>query len=83
MGRDSLLKQIEEKDKAIKEISEKYKSPPNSIKYDLIDDDGKKAGYMEYFTNNDTLVLNNQGLSNIKGNVLRSLRDNLNILLEE
>jgi len=82
MGREELLRQKKEKEAAIKKISEEYKAPPSSVKYDLFDDTGVKAGYMEYFTMTDDLVINCHGLSIIKGNVLKSIRDNLNILLD-
>jgi hypothetical protein len=82
MGRDTLLKQKKEKDEVLKEISQKYKDPA-SIKYDLFKDDGTKAGYVEYMPQSDTLYIHAGRQSNIDGNVLRSLRDVLNKLLDE
>jgi hypothetical protein len=82
MGRDTLLKQKKEKEEALKEISQKYKDPA-SIKYDLFDEDGAKAGYVEYMPQSDTLYINAGSAVSIEGCVLKSLRDVLNKLLDE
>ena len=83
MSREELLNQKKERDEALKQIADKLKAPPSSVRYDLIDDSGNKAGYMEYFLNTDSLVIKCHGLIDIKGNVLKSLRDNLTALLDE
>ena len=82
MGRDTLLQQRKEKEAALKEIAEKYKDPA-SIKYDLYDDAGENAGYVEYSPNTDELTVSANRTVKIDGNVLKSLRDILNKLLEE
>lgn len=82
MSRDSLLKQKKEKDDALKELSQKYKDP-SGIKYDLYNDDGEKNGFVEYSPQSDNLFINAGSPSYIQGNVLKSLRDILNKLLDE
>jgi N-acetylneuraminic acid mutarotase len=83
MSRDTLLRQQKEKDDAIKEAMQKYKDP-SSIKYDLCDEAGINAGYMEYQPNNDTVYIRTNGeVTSIEGKVLKSLRDVLNKLLDE
>jgi len=82
MGRDELLRQQKEKDEAIKAAMQKYKDP-SSIKYDLTDEDGAKAGYVEYMPKSDTAYINAGEAASVKGSVLKSLRDALNKLLDE
>ena len=82
MGREELLQQKAEREKAMKEISQRCKLP-DSIKYDLFNDEGLKAGYVEYFLANDSLVINHQGLLTVKGTVLKSLHEVLGKLLKE
>jgi hypothetical protein len=82
MSREELLKQKKEKDEALKEITEKYKDPL-SIKYELFNDAGGKAGYAEYMPQGDYLSIRAGSTTNIDGNILRSLRDVLNKLLDE
>jgi hypothetical protein len=81
MGRDTLLRQKKEKEEALKEISQKYKDPA-SIKYDLFDESGAKAGYVEYTPESDVLFIST-GNARVEGRVLKSLRDVLNKLLDE
>ena len=82
MGRNELLKQKQEKEEAIKALNQSLKTP-DSIKYNLVTDAGLKAGYVEYFPLSDSIVVSHRELSTIKGDVLRSLRDILNQLLDD
>jgi len=76
------LQQKKEKEEALKELSQKYKDP-SSIKYDLYNDNGDKVGFAEYTPQNDNLFISSGAPSSIQGNVLKSLRDILNKLLDE
>ena len=82
MGRDSLLKIINEKEAALKEFAEKYKDPP-SIKYDLFYENGENAGFMEYRPKDDKVIIATAGSVEISGTVLKSLRDAINKLLDQ
>jgi N-acetylneuraminic acid mutarotase len=83
MNRDELLRQQRLKDEAIKAAMQKYKDP-SGIKYDLCDDEGANAGYIEYNPKNDSACINACGeMAIIEGKVLKSLRDALNKLLDD
>ena len=82
MGRDSLLKLMNEKEAALKEFTAKYKDPP-SIKYDLLNEKGENAGYVEYRPKDDKVIIATAGSAEISGTVLKSLRDAINKLLDE
>jgi hypothetical protein len=83
MGRDELLKQKKEYDEAMKEVKLKY-SEPADIKYELHDESGSSAGYVEYRARNDTVILSSGGSeAEFSGAVLRSMRGALNKILDE
>jgi len=82
MGRDELLRQRKEKEEALKEIAQKFKDPL-SVKYELFDDEGRLAGYLEYQPKDDKIGVNAGGWMSIDGKVIKSLRDALNKLLDE
>jgi hypothetical protein len=83
MNRDELLRQQRLKDEAIKEAMRKYKDL-SGIKYDLCDDKGVNAGYIEYNPKNDSVIIKAFGeMAHIEGKVLKSLRDALNKLLDD
>jgi len=54
MGRDELLRQKKEREEALKEIDQKFKDPL-SVKYELFDEKGNKAGHLEYHPKGDTV----------------------------
>ena len=82
MGRDELLKQKRERDAALNELNQKYKDPAG-IKYDLLDETGNVAGSLEYMPKSDSVILHAPKRAEIDGNMLKSLRDALNKLLDE
>jgi hypothetical protein len=83
MSRDTLLQQQKDKDEAFKELSQKYKDPP-TLKYEIVSDTGAIAGSIEYNPKGDHVYIKIGGTAaNIEGNVLKSLRDTLNKLLED
>lgn len=75
MGRDALLREKKEKEAVFRDLA--------GIKYELFDDDGKKAGYVEYSPQSDTLLIDHGAPLYVNGSVLRSLRDILNKQLDE
>jgi hypothetical protein len=82
MGIDALLKQRKEKEEALKEMSLKYKDPA-SIKYELLDELGSIAGYLEYLPKSDMVTIKAGSVTEISGSALKSLRDVINKLLDE
>jgi len=84
MGRTELLQQKTEREKALKEIDEKYKTP-DGLKYDLFKENGEKEGHIEYTPQNDNVELytTRMGKSIINGTVLKSLHEALGRLLNE
>jgi len=83
MGRDQLLRQKKEYDEAVKEVMQKYKDPP-SVKYDLYKESGSSAGFVEYFPKSDTVSIVAGGShAVIDGDILKSLRDVLNKILDD
>ena len=81
MGRDQLLRQKREYDEAVKEVMRKHKDPA-SVKYDLQDESGSPAGYVEYSPKSDTVFIHAGGTrADFAGGVLKSLRDVLNKIL--
>ena len=79
MGRDELLRQKKEREEALKELNQKYKDPA-SIKYEMRSESGT-VYHAEYLPGNDTLILSCG--SEIKGELLKPLRDILNKLLDD
>jgi len=82
MGRDQLLRQKREYDEAVKEVMQKYKDPA-SIKYDLQDESGLPAGFVEYMPKSDTVYIHTSGTHDIPGSIIKSLRDILNKILDD
>ena len=82
MSRDILLKQKKEKEEALKEISQKYKDLA-SIKYDLYNEDGTKAGFFEYAPSDDTVYLSIGHQVRFDARILKSLREVIGKLLDE
>jgi hypothetical protein len=84
LSRDSLLQEQKEKDEAIKEAMQKYKDVA-SIKYNLFNENGSEAGFLEYSPKTDSVMIGIPGEQKtiIAGKVLKSLRNVLNKLLDE
>ena len=81
MGRDELLKQKRDREEALKEVDLKHKNP-TSIKYDIFNDKGENIGNAEYLPQPDELIINAGRTTRIDGNILRSLRDVIDKLLD-
>ena len=83
VGRDQLLRQKREYDEAVKEVMQKYKDPA-SVKYDLQDESGSPAGFIEYMPKSDTVAIISGGThASFDGGILKSLRDVLNKILDD
>ncbi|MDR2718830.1 MAG: hypothetical protein LBB89_12325 [Treponema sp.] len=83
MGRDILLKQKREHDEAMKEAAQNHKDPPD-IEYTLERESNLPAGCVKYMPKDDTLSIHTDGkLAILKGDILKSLRDILNKILDD